>query len=152
MSSTTDKILNASFIASALAGKTLSTSISNSAPVPFSAQGLAAGENQALDSQNVFQYWDYFDISSGTSTVLATVQLNSTVIYGGYQILTGATAAVVTIYDNSSATGTVIESLPSGTVVGRNQLNVGIKCQTGLTVGAASAISGYTVRIFFRRG
>lgn len=153
-----DQVTQAGFIASAIANKAttnpLSVSIPTSAPLPFTSNGLQAGENQALDSQSVFQHADYIDIlpATGVAKSIANLVVNGTVIYYGYQVLGSALTSTVTIYDSTAASGTVMEVVATP-VVGKYKDTIGTKCQTGLFISLSAALSaGQTFRVFFRAG
>jgi hypothetical protein len=53
--------------------------------------------------------------------------------YYGYIVTTALSAAAITIYDNTSATGTVIDVIPASTAAGtRGVLPAQVPCNTGI--------------------
>lgn len=53
--------------------------------------------------------------------------------YYGYIVTTALSAAAITIFDNTSATGTVIDVIPASTAAGtRGVLPVQVPCNTGI--------------------
>jgi hypothetical protein len=96
---------------------------------------LNAGEDQSRDVQVVSPEWNYSVINATGATTVRSVATNGGVTYGGYKILGNAGVLTMTIYDNTAASGQLLE--PSGISVAAASEKLyatGVRCQTGVTV------------------
>lgn len=87
---------------------------------------LDAGENQQFDRSFGGPLAQY---SNATTDKL--IKTGAGVAYG-YIVTTAMSAAATTVYDNTSATGTVLFVIPASTAVGAYQFPVGVQFNTGL--------------------
>lgn len=71
-------------------------------------------------------------------TASGTVQTNGTYYYG-YIVTTALGLGAVTIYDNTAASGTVLDVIPQSSAVGtKNLLPIPIPCTNGIYASFAS--------------
>lgn len=124
--------------------------------ISFVNNGLQAGENQPLDTQNVTQWWDYTDLTDASVITLGSVLKNGTAIYAGYEVLGAPDArpgVTLSIWDATTASGTPLLVATALGGVGDFTRTVGIKCQVGITAQlSAPPAAGTVVRIQYRIG
>lgn len=109
-----------------------SVSAGNSSPIPVADQATHAGQDVAADVQRISD--------SGNSTRITTAATTLVVAGRGVlkRLLVEATlTGTATIYDNTSAAGTILTILPIGFPAGSH--DIGINFSTGLTVVTSAA-------------
>jgi len=75
--------------------------------------------------------------SKSTLTASGAVGASGARKYHGYVVTTALGAGAVTLYDNTSGTGTVIDVIPASTVVG-SKVDCAIPCSNGIYASFAS--------------
>lgn len=96
--------------------------------IPVSAETLLSGENQTDDRL----YGGSAPASASSKTASAAVKASAGKYYG-YIVTVALSAAAVTIYDNTSATGTVIDVIPASAAAGtRGVLPAPVPCANGI--------------------
>lgn len=70
---------------------------------------LPPGAEQARDLQKVLDDWNYTVVTATGATVIRSVATHGPVTYGGYKILGNAGAYTITLYDNTAASGQLLE-------------------------------------------
>ena len=96
---------------------------------------LEEGQEQARDLTIVLDDWNYSVVKATGDTVIRNVSAHGPVTYGGYKILGDAGAFTMSIYDNTAASGQLLE--PTGISVGAAAEKVyakGLRCGNGITV------------------
>lgn len=109
-------------------------------------QTLHAGEPGSGHPLEVSQHWNYAVINANGATVV----YSGSCVYGGYQILGNAGAATVNIYDNTAASGQILDPAFTVAAAAVNRRDSGVVCLTGLTVNCSADPTDGLILVFYK--
>lgn len=112
---------------------------------------LPPGAEQARDVQKVLDDWNYTVINGTGATVVRNVSTHGPVTYGGYKILGNAGAYTITVYDNTAASGQLLEpSAISVASAGEKVYTKGLRVANGICVNLSGDPTDGLILILWR--
>lgn len=109
-------------------------------------QTLHAGEPGSGHPLETANYWSYAVINANGATVV----YSGSCVYGGYQILGNAGAATLNIYDNTAASGQILDPAFTVAAAAVNRRDTGVVCLTGLTVNCSADPTDGLILVYYK--